>query len=147
MNISSLTVALHFLRSVIFRWLRIHYQKEDKGAVSSIFIYKEDSPFAALIEKHQPSFEENIPLLPAITPHLKPQFFNPIISKHLLEGVHLPESGGAKSTNHCVIFPIGKTGQFTLAVDDLEIRQGVQRTLSSEHWVTHASSQTLNQVC
>lgn len=134
MNVYSRSTALHYLRSVIVGRLQVYIGQAKEVVVSSVGYYKDDSPFAAYIDKYQPSFEEYIVLLLALTPHIQPEFFNQIISEHLPSGGDFPEFGGVKGTNHRGILPTGETAQFILGGDDIEKRVEVQRILNSEHW-------------
>jgi AAA+ superfamily predicted ATPase len=134
MNIASLNASLEYLRSVITRRLEVYCQKESEEALSSIAYFRDDSPFAAFMERHQPSFEEYVLILLALAPHIEPNVFNKIIAKHLPDGGDFPEFGGVRGTNHRGILPTGETAQFILAGSDLEKRLEVQHMLSSEHW-------------
>ncbi|MES2734071.1 MAG: ATP-binding protein [Bacteroidota bacterium] len=133
-NTSNLSAALRYLHTTIAGRLEVHAGESPEIEVSGTAYYKDDSPFAAVIETHQPSFEEYILLLLALAPHLQPHFFNQIIAEHLPEGGDFPEFGGVKGTSHRGILPTGETAQFILAGDDLDKRLAVQHILSNEHW-------------
>jgi len=96
--------------------------------------YSEDSGLAKFIATYQPSFEEFVVFLLALTPHIKSDFLGKLIVEHFPEGGDFPEFGGVKGTNHRGILPTGETAQFILAGEDIERRIEVQRILSSEHW-------------
>ena len=135
MNTPSLTAALTYLHSVISGRLKVYAGQTGEVAVKGTAYFQDDSPFATFIGKHQPSFEEYILLLLALTPHLQPNFFNQIMAGFLPEGGDLPEFGGVKAASHRGILPTGETAQFILAGGDLGKRLEVQRLLSSEHWL------------
>lgn len=136
MNTSSLTAALHFLRTIICGRLRVYLQKESSVVVSGIDCADDGTSFAAFVCQHQPTFEEYILLVLALAPHVKPGFYNEIIAEHLPEGGDFHEFGGTRASNHRGMMPTGETAQFILAGDDLEKRLEIQRILGSEHWFT-----------
>lgn len=130
----SLSTALFYLHSVVTGRLKVFVGKEDKIVLSGTAYYQDNSPFAQFIGKHEPTFEEYIVILLALSPHIQPNFYNRIIAEYLPEGGDLPEFGGVKSANHRGILPTGETAQFVIAGDDLEKRLDVQRILSNDHW-------------
>jgi AAA+ superfamily predicted ATPase len=77
---------------------------------------------------------EQVLVLLALVPHLRPDFYARLIAEHLPEGGDLPEFGGVRGEHHRGVLPTGETAQFVLAGDDLAGRLEVQRLLSSEHW-------------
>ncbi|MBD2766360.1 ATP-binding protein [Hymenobacter sp. BT664] len=133
-NAANLSAALAYLQSVIAARLSVHAGREPEIAVNDTAYYQDDSPFARFLQRHQPSFEEYILLMLALAPHVHPDFFTELITKHLPEGGDLPEFGGVKGIHHRGILPTGETAQFVLAGNDLEKRLEVQQLLGSEHW-------------
>ncbi|MVM33488.1 AAA family ATPase [Spirosoma sp. HMF4905] len=133
-NAVNLTTALNYLRSVVTGRLKVHFGQTEEIEVSGTAYYEDDSPFAAFIKTYQPSFDEYVLLLLALTPHLQPRFFNQLIAKFLPEGGDLPEFGGVKGASHRGIIPTGETAQFVLAGDELSKRIDIQSILSHEHW-------------
>jgi AAA+ superfamily predicted ATPase len=77
---------------------------------------------------------EQVLVLLALVPHLRPDFFGRVIGQHLPDGGDLPEFGGVRVEHHRGVLPTGETAQFVLAGNDLGGRLEVQRLLSSEHW-------------
>jgi len=78
--------------------------------------------------------EENVLLLLALVPHVRPDFLSGLIARHLPDGGDLPEFGGVRGEQHRGVLPTGETAQFVLAGDDLAGRIEVQRMLSNDHW-------------
>ncbi|HCS45949.1 MAG TPA: AAA family ATPase, partial [Pseudomonas sp.] len=134
MSAINLHAALRYLRAVIVARLQSASPDELERSVNGTAYYADDSPFAHFIESHQPSFEEYIVLLLALSPNVHPTFLNDIISTHLPEGGDFPAFGGVKVNGHRGVIPTGETAQFILAGDDLVNRLQVQRMLGSEHW-------------
>ncbi len=92
------------------------------------------SVFADLNSGEPLSPVEQVVILLALVPHLRPDFFGRLIGQHLPEGGDLPEFGGVRGEHHRGILPTGETAQFVLAGDDLAARIEVQDMLSGEHW-------------
>jgi AAA+ superfamily predicted ATPase len=134
MDTTSLITALTYFRSFIIGRLKMFDIQEDQVIVNSIAFFQDDSAFSQFITRYQPSFEEYILLLLALTPHIQPNFFVQIIAEFLPEGGDFPEFGGVKATNHRGILPTGETAQFILGGNDIEKRLEVQRLLCSDHW-------------
>jgi AAA+ superfamily predicted ATPase len=137
MSATNLQTALQYLRAVIVARLQSAPPDELERSVNGTAYYADDSPFAHFIESHEPSFEEYIVLLLALSPNVHPTFLNDIISTHLPEGGDFPAFGGVKVNGHRGVIPTGETAQFILAGDDLVNRLQVQRMLGSEHWFAH----------
>lgn len=134
-NNANITRTHALLRSVIAARLQVHLGKEESLELDTGGYFQDGSPFALFMETCDPTFEEYILLLLALTPHLQPDFFTRIIAEHLPQGGDFPEFGGVKAANHRGILPTGETAQFIIAGDDLEKRLEVQALLSSEHWL------------
>ncbi|HMQ68011.1 MAG TPA: ATP-binding protein [Ignavibacteria bacterium] len=77
--------------------------------------------------------EEKLVLLLTLSPHIKPNFFDTIIQKHMPQGGDFPEFGGVKGTNQRGMLPTGETVQFILAGDNVDKRLEVQKYFSREH--------------
>ena len=133
---ANLRSAFGWLQKIITGSLNRSREQISDLSAESIEFYGEDSGLTKFAATHQPSFEEFVILLLALTPHLKPDFFSAIMADHLPEGGDFPEFGGVKSANHRGLIPTGETAQFILAGNDLEKRLQVQWILSGEHWFT-----------
>lgn len=104
------------------------------GAGDDAAYLNDASPFAEFIDRQQPTYEEYLILLLALTPHVSPAFLTQLVEEHAPNGGDFPELGGVRGSNHRGILPTGETAQFVLAGDDIGKRLEVQRLLSGEHW-------------
>ncbi len=134
MSKSDLEIAFNHLESVVVSRLQIPAGKKQSLPDQRVFYPGNSSAFAQFINKHNPDFNEFTILMLALSSHIKPDFFNKIISEHLPEGGDFPEFGGVKGTNHRGIIPTGETAQFILSGDNLEKRLKIQQIFSSDHW-------------
>ena len=146
MNSSSLSVSLKYLQAIINQRFENTSMQSLPAYTSEIRFEDEASPFANFIQLHKPGQDEFVILLMAIAPHVKPNFYNQIIARHLPEGGDFPEFGGVRGNNHRGILPTGETAQFVLAGDDLKQRLKIQHILSSEHWFSKKHILWLEQV-
>ena len=146
MNSNSLSAALNYLQSVINRRFEISPEQADNDKLPVDTLIDDHSPFAGFIKTHNPDRAEYMILLLAIAPHIQPDFFNQIISRHLPDGGDLPEFGGVRGNNHRGVLPTGETAQFIIAGNNLEKRLVVQRLLSGEHWFSKKHILWLGQV-
>lgn len=80
------------------------------------------------------NIQEWIVLLLALVPHVKPDFFEALITEYLPKGGDFPEFGGVKASNHRGLLPTGETAQFVLAGNDFEKRLDVQLMFREEHF-------------
>jgi hypothetical protein len=133
-NAANLQLALDWLHNFVTGCLKVYFGQAEDCEVGSFDFYAEDFGLAKFLDTHQPSFEEFVILLLALTPHLKPDFFSKIIAAHLPEGGDFQEFGGVKAPNHRGLLPTGETAQFILGGHDLEKRLEIQRILNNDHW-------------
>ncbi|MFH1120023.1 MAG: ATP-binding protein [Bacteroidota bacterium] len=112
----------------------------------SLRLKNDGSPFASFIGMHKPDFREYMTLLLALAPHLRPDFFNRIITETFPEGGDFPEFGGVKGSNHRGILPTGETVLFVLAGNDLTKRLEVQQLFGTNHWFAKKHVLWLDQV-
>jgi hypothetical protein len=131
---TNLQSALNWLHTIIVNRLNTQFKQAVDFEIGTIALYPEESGLPKFMEVHRPTIDEFVMFMLALTPHIKPVFFNKIIAEHLPEGGDFPEFGGVKGTSHRGILPTGETAQFILAGNDIEKRLEVQRILSSEHW-------------
>jgi hypothetical protein len=83
-------------------------------------------------------FQEDL-LLPliALAPHIKPGFFESIISRALPQGGEFTEFGGVKGHHHRGMLPTGETALFILYGMDIEARSKAMQRWRSEDWPLH----------
>ncbi len=131
----NLQLALEWLAQLVRGYLAVHFGKSESFKAQSLEFCGEDSPLELFIKSQDPTLEEFALVMMALAPHLRPGFFNTIISGFLPEGGDLPEFGGVKGSDHRAILPTGETARFILAGNDLARSIEVQRLLSGEHWL------------
>lgn len=131
---TNLHFALDWLRTTVSGRLRNHTRQADSLEVGPLDFRSTQSAISNFIEQFNPTYEEFLVLMLALTPHLQPGFFRSILAEHLPEGGDFPEFGGVKAQNHRDILPTGETAQFILAGDDIEKRLDVQRLFGTDHW-------------
>jgi hypothetical protein len=71
-------------------------------------------------------------LLIALAPHVRPGFFENIITRLFPQGGEFTELGGAKGIQHRGMLPTGETALYILAGMDLEQRLTIQQLFSEE---------------
>ncbi|HBA90029.1 MAG TPA: AAA family ATPase [Geobacter sp.] len=132
----NLQLALDWLEGLVRGHLQVRFGKAESYRVAPLEFCSEDSPLELLIKSHNPTLEEFAVVMMALAPHLRPGFFNRIVSEFLPEGGELPEFGGVRGGDHRAILPTGETAQFILAGDDLGKSIQLQRILGDEQWLT-----------
>ena len=131
---TNLEIALDWFQTTLNESLKMRLGHSEGVEISPLSFYKDGSWLDAIMEQHQPGFEEFVIFMLALAPHLQANFFNKLIAEHLPEGGDFPEFGGVKGANHRGILPTGETAQFILAGGDLGKRLEIQSILSPDHW-------------
>ena len=126
MNTEHLSEALRRLEAVVSDRLA--------GATACVEHGFDPALFAELNDGHDLSAAEQVLVLLALVPHLRPDFIVRLIAAHFPEGGDLPEFGGVRGEHHRGVLPTGETAQFVLAGNDLAGRLEVQRLLAGDHW-------------
>ena len=103
------------------------------GDVQKLVSAKDDSELSIFIREHSLSPEEIIVLLLALAPHVRPAFFDPIISHSLAESGDFPQIGGTRGKQSRGFLPTGETALFILAGDNLHRRFELLQLFHSEH--------------
>jgi len=83
---------------------------------------------------HELKQEEYLILLMALMPHIKPHFYDDIISRFLPDGGDLPQFGGIRGSRHRGFIPTGETALFILAGENLEYRFRLLELFGTEHF-------------
>lgn len=78
--------------------------------------------------------EEWIILMLALAPHLRSDFFETIIARHLPDGGNFPEFGGVKGSNHRGLLPTGETARFIIGGSDMHERLAVHSYFGEAHF-------------
>jgi hypothetical protein len=132
-----LLAEIDYLGRIIRERLTFYFEKR-KGVVPFEKIHRlthggERSPYLQFIEDHQLSFEEQIVLLIALTPHVQPDFFDRVIAEVIPQGGELLQIGGVRGRQFRGFLPTGETALFILAGEDLKHRFAVQQLFSEDH--------------
>jgi AAA+ superfamily predicted ATPase len=130
---ANLQLGLDWLHHIVVGCMQIHSGQTASFAVDSPDFYLTEKGLAGFIQQFNPSHEEFVVLMLALTPSLLPNFFNPILAEYLPEGGEFPEFGGVKGIHHRGLLPTGETAQFILAGGSLEKRLEVQRLFGNDH--------------
>lgn len=123
---------LENLRTFLAARIRAHLDGSSRSkGVADLSVFGPNALFASLPELQLP--QERLLLLLALVPHLRPNFFESLVSDLLPGGGDFPEIGGAKGLHHRGMLPTGETALFALAGDDLTERLAVHRFFSEDH--------------
>lgn len=90
-------------------------------------------PFFRQVAEMQLSLEEFLILLIALVPHIYPDFFDRIVSKHLEADSDLPAFGGVKTSGQRTMMPTVATVLFILAGDDMQKRMDLLTLFDNRH--------------
>jgi AAA+ superfamily predicted ATPase len=134
----TLADALEYLTRVIHVRLALYFERESsycsiadvpRPAFDSI-----QSAYTSFLQKYSPTVGEHIILLLALAPHLKPNFFDSVISQKLPSAGEFPQIGGIRGKQFRGFLPTGETAVFVLAGDDLEERFEIQQIFGEDHF-------------
>ena len=134
----SLLASLDYLEDVLSARLDLAFERESKftsiAEITPPLLNGEASPFMDFIVHNELSRDELIVLLVALAPHVRPDFFDQIITRFLPESGDFPQIGGIRGTQHRGFLPTGETVLFILAGSNLQRRFEVQELLSGDHF-------------
>lgn len=132
----NIIISLNFLQDVINRRLQLFFQKEhtEPFKFPDLKLESGDIFLNRFFMQHQPSIEEYIILLLALTPHIQPNFLDTAIQQYLPNGSDFPEMGGIKGNNHRGTLPTGETALFILGGNDISVRIKMSYFFSRDHF-------------
>lgn len=110
-----------------------HFGKTPNFVQPEFDITNDQSPLAQYVIDNKLSLEEYIILILALSPHVHPDIFTPLIREYIPKGGDFPEFGGVKGINYRGIIPTGETALFLLAGMQMEMRMQYALWLSGEH--------------
>lgn len=90
-------------------------------------------PYERFQAANRLSFEARCILLLALIPHIKPAFFDTLITRVFPEGGDLYVVGGVRGLRHRGMLPTGETAAFLLAGNDLRRKLGLLEYFSPDH--------------
>lgn len=129
--------AMSDLEKIIARRFEAHFNSISDDFNSWVEEQFGNKIFQKEIIRHIPQIKnvnEWIVLMLSLIPHIKPDFFERLITEYLPKGGDFPEFGGVKATNHRGLLPTGETVQFILAGDSIDQRLEVQLLFREEHF-------------
>lgn len=130
--------ALHYLQEVVDMRLKHHLNKKNLSKntlqLPEFQLEPSDDIFTKFIAHCELSIEEFIILIAALTPHIVPNFFERIISKHLTQDTDFPEFGGYRGSQTRYMMPTVGTALFILAGDDISRRLELTNIFDSTHF-------------
>ncbi len=95
---------------------------------------KPGSPLYDFVRQNQITEEEQMLLMLALVPHVRPDFYDSIIQESLPQPGEFPQIGGIRGKNFRGFLPTGETVLFLLAGEDLEKRREVRQLFSEDHF-------------
>lgn len=118
---SGLQNAICYLRELVFN--RLSHELNGEELLRLLFdVDENNSLFAFFSKQNKLNHQDQILLLLALMPHIKPNFLSEIIEDFLPNGGEFPELGGMKGKNHRGIIPTGETALYVLAGNNIEER-------------------------
>lgn len=128
---------LNFLADIIQQRLKQYFTPGNKPPklteIQKLVSVKDDSELSQFIREQRLSPEEIIVLLLALVPHVRPEFFDPLIAQHLAQAGDFPQIGGIRGKQSRGFLPTGETALFILAGDNLHRRFEYLGLFGPEH--------------
>ncbi len=147
-NYQAISQYTHMLDEYIKQQLESYFQPQQRAG-HIIELVEIKSPTAALskfIKNNKLSKQELLVLLMALMPHVRPDFFDACVQKHLPAAGDFPELGGTRGKNFRGFLPTGETALFLLAGTDLARHLHFQSIFSAEHLFARQSVLWLEDV-
>ncbi len=140
---------LNFLAEILSQRLKHYFNgggpQPKLTDIRKIVSAGDDSEISKFIRENSLAAEEIVVLLLALAPHVRPDFFDPIISRHLSTAGDFPQIGGIRGKQFRGFLPSGETAIFILAGNDLHKRFEHLRLFGSEHFFAQNSILWLNE--
>jgi AAA+ superfamily predicted ATPase len=134
---SAIELVLEDLHKIIDHRMQTHFDEDHAHFKSWLSKQFNGNLFKQELHEYVPEIrnaDEWIILMLALVPHIKPNFFEMLIHKHLPQGGDFPEFGGVKASNHRSMLPTGETVQFVLAGVKVEERLQVHQYFAEDHF-------------
>jgi len=137
-NALAINQYLNFLANVFRQRLKNYFDPSTKppklGEVNKLVSAGDDSDMSSFFRQNKLSPEEIIVLVLALAPHVRPDFFDPLIEQHLERSGDFPQLGGIRGKQSRGFLPSGETALFILAGKDLHKRFEYLEIFGSEHF-------------
>lgn len=102
--------------------------------------------YGNFLGQYQLSVAERLLLILSLTPHIRPQLLDVLLSKNEAIGRGFTEFGGVAGSNHGGVIPTAETALFLYAGDDLQSRFDMMRFLNGESALIRESVIRVQQV-
>jgi hypothetical protein len=128
----SFTAALELLGNILFERITAEVQQSSFKLETYSSAISKLSITTLLHLEEQFSYEEQLVLLLAITPYIRPGYFEDIMAQALPNGGEFIPFGGVKGQHHRGILPTGETALFLLAGSNIVKRLVYQKLFGNE---------------
>ncbi|MBO9731369.1 MAG: ATP-binding protein [Chitinophaga sp.] len=142
---SFLATSMSVLMNVAAARLDHYFGRKEEFEQPPFELTDDDSPLARYVIDHHLSVEEYIILMLAISPHVHPDLFTPLIRQYLPKGGDFPEFGGVKGGNYRGIIPTGETALFLLAGMNMDMRLHYTSWLKGEVYGGRVNGSTIER--
>ncbi|MDJ0572671.1 MAG: ATP-binding protein [Pleurocapsa sp. MO_192.B19] len=133
----ALQTALNYLAQVIQWRMTTYFSDNGKSRAPmpspSNGWLSEKTSLTHFIGTHQLDTSEQLTLIIALAPHLKPDFFDRLITAQLPQAGEYPQIGGWRGKAHRGFLPTGETVLFMLGGDRFSDRLRLQQLFGEEH--------------
>ena len=135
-NARGLAPRLDWLNAVLLARLGRHFAQPgdhpDPRALKAPATDGDPSAFARLVDKHGFGWAEQLVLLLALAPHVRPELLDPLFMRNANIDRGFTEFGGWKGKAHTGFLPTGETAAFLAAGDDIGARSLVRQLFDHE---------------
>jgi len=136
-NARGLAPRLDWLNAVLLARLGRHFAQPgdhpDPRALKAPATDGDPSAFARLVDKHGFGWAEQLVLLLALAPHVRPELLDPLFMRNANIDRGFTEFGGLKGKSHAGFLPTGETAAFLVAGDDLAARAAARAMFEDDH--------------
>ena len=149
-NIQALLLFQSYLSDVIIHRLKSYFGEAteplDLAVIPKPKMEGVEAPLINFIRSNRFNDEELILLLIALVPHIRPTFFDEIISENLPKAGDFPQLGGMRGKNFRGFLPTGETALFILAGDNMVKRLEIQNLFSPDNFFIKKRILSLEEV-
>ena len=127
---------LKVVRQLVQHRMRDFFDRDYPGFLyeaASLMALRQSRLFRKVFSAFEPTDEELLIFIIALTPHLDSTLYNLQIEQFLPDGGELPEFGGVKGNNFRGVLPTGETTIFLLNASTPDKRLAIQKILSPEN--------------
>ncbi len=146
------TNELNWLKQIIEWRFHRHFAhdrnpgKDPSGNFPELSVQQKHPDLTSLAGKYRLNEAEELILILALAPHLRPSFLDEVIRKNLKSSGDFPHIGGIRGSKFRGFMPTGETALFLLAGEDLVHRNRLGQIFSEEHPFAHQRILWLEEV-